>query len=196
MHYISTGGYRSEFGAAAASVVAMYSGNMGEKQGLELVIEAARQLQEDTRIIFVLCGTGAAYKRLRVQADGLENIRWIPLQPFEKLNELLNAADIHLLPQMASAADLVMPSKLSAIFASGRPVVATADPGTAVYEAVKGKGVVVPPGDLKAFVGALTDLAANREKRLSLGCAARNFAVRHLDRELILRRFEEVLLAL
>jgi len=174
----------------------MYSGNMGEKQGLELVIDAARQLRDNTGIIFVLCGTGAAYKRLRIQAEGLENIQWLPLQPLERFNELLNAADIHLLPQTAGAADLVMPSKLTAIFASGRPVVATADPGTALYEAVDGRGLAVPPGDPAAFVTALMELAGDREKRELFGSNARSYAVCYLDRERVLARFERSLLSI
>jgi len=189
-------GYRSGLGASSESVVALYSGNMGEKQGLELVVEAARQLQGHLAILFVLCGTGAAYPRLRKIAEGLENIRWLPLQPLERFNELLNAADIHLLPQTAGAADLVMPSKLTAIFASARPVVATAEEGTALYEVVLGKGVVVSPGDAAGFADALLNLAYDRERRDSLGRAARSYAECHLDREVILARFEQALLAL
>lgn len=189
-------GYRFGLGATQESVLALYSGNMGEKQGLEVVVEAARQLQGEPGIIFVMCGTGAAYRRLRGMAEGLANIRWMPLQPLERFNELLNAADIHLLPQTAGAADLVMPSKLTAMFASARPVVATAYPGTAVHEAVEGRGLVVPPGDVEAFVGALMELAADREKRAHLGARARSYAVRHLDRDAVLARFEQTLLAL
>ncbi len=150
-------------------IVVLYSGNMGEKQGLEIVIEAARALTDELALHFIMCGQGAAYARLRKLAEGLDNIKWLPLQPIDKLNELLNAADIHLLPQRADAADLVMPSKLTGILASGRPVVATAHPGTEVWNVVQGRGITVEPGNVEAFAGAIQKLAGDAERRKALG---------------------------
>ena len=105
---IQPSSFRDELGIGLQGVVALYSGNMGQKQGLEIVIEAARSLSSESNVCFVMCGQGAAYSRLRAMAEGLANIIWIPLQPMERLNELLNLADIHLLPQSANAADLVI----------------------------------------------------------------------------------------
>jgi len=161
-----------------------------------MVIEAARRLADRIDIIFVMCGEGAAFGRLRQMAEGVTNIRWMPLQPFERLNELLNAADIHLLPQRGSAADLVMPSKLTGIFSSGRPVVATAEPSTAVFDAVEGRGLVVPPDDVDKFGAAILELAGDPGQRQRLGQAARDYAVKNLDKEVILTRFEKTLMDL
>ena len=188
--------YRATWGISPDTVVCLYSGNIGEKQGLELMIEAARRLKDELSIRFVICGNGAAYQRLRRMAEGLDNIVWMPLQPYEQLNNLLNAADIHLLPQRSRAADLVMPSKLTGIFASGRPVLATAEPETAVYESVQGRGLVVPPGDADAFVDALLELSCSTEKRQELGKAARDYAMQHLDKSVVLTRFEQSLINL
>lgn len=186
---------RAALGLPVDTKVALYSGNMGEKQGLEYVIEAARSLA-DSDLIFVLCGDGAARPRLQTAAIGLPNVRWLPLQPFEKLNALLNMADVHLLPQKRNAADLVMPSKLTGIFASGRPVIAMAEPGTTVYEAVNGRGVVVPPEDAAALAQAISCLLLDTEECERLGAAGRRFAVETLGREAILGEFEKKLLEL
>jgi colanic acid biosynthesis glycosyl transferase WcaI len=114
----------------------------------------------------------------------------LPLQPLDRLNDLLNAADIHLLPQRASAADLVMPSRLSAMLASGRPVIATVHPGTQVAEVVEGRGLVVPPEDAGALHAAVLQLAEDKELRLRLGRAAREYAVGHLGKQQVLEQFE------
>ena len=103
---------------------------MGYKQGLECIVDVAKQLQANSNIIFIICGDGAAREMLEKSADGLQNIQFLGLQPLEKLNQLLNTADIHILPQRADAADLVMPSKLLGMMASGRAVIATANPDT------------------------------------------------------------------
>jgi colanic acid biosynthesis glycosyl transferase WcaI len=114
----------------------------------------------------------------------------LPLQPFDRLNDLLNAADIHLLPQRPDAADLVMPSKLTGMLASGRPVIATAAAGTQVALALRSCGIAVPPSDKSALFDAVRTLADDRAMRHALGVAARAHAVEHLGKERVLERFE------
>ena len=124
-------------------------------------------------------------------AEGLTNILWLPLQPFEKLNPLLNLADIHLLPQRGDVADLVMPSKLTGMLASGRAILATARSGTQVARVLDEAGVVVPPGDADQFAEALECLADDCDMREKLGKKARQYAVENLDREAVFSRFEQ-----
>lgn len=180
--------FRQELGIKADTVVALYSGNMGEKQGLEILIESAKKLADVPEILFVMCGDGAARQRLLKMADGAANIRFLPLQPSERLNELLNLADIHLLPQRGDAADLVMPSKLTGMLASGRPVVATAHAGTQVARVVSQCGLVVAPEDANALAAAVRHLAARPDEREMLGHAARHYAVSHWGRNEVLTR--------
>jgi len=185
---------REELGIEPQEVVALYAGNMGEKQGLEIVIEAAQRLEREVALRFVMCGNGAVYQRLRGLAGELKNLAWLTVQPVERLNELLNLADVHLLPQRPDAADLVMPSKLTGILASGRPVVATARPGTQVWRVVEGRGVNTPPGDVSAFADAIRALAVDAPRRARLGAEGRRYAETNLAQEVVLRRFEEDLL--
>lgn len=192
----TTSTFRNEIGLAQNDVVLLYSGNMGQKQGLELIIESARKLESDAHVKFVMCGQGAAYESLRNMAYGLKNIVWLPLQPFEKLNELLNMADIHLLPQRADAADLVMPSKLTGMLASGRPVIATAAEGTEVWSVVNGRGINTPPGDVVAFTATIQSLVDDAEERVRLGYNGRKFAEENLSTDAVLGRFEKELLRL
>jgi colanic acid biosynthesis glycosyl transferase WcaI len=158
---------------------------------LEIIIEAAQRLSGNKTIKFVMCGNGAAYPRLRHLAEGLANIHWLALQPLEKLNELLNMADVHLLPQKADVADLVMPSKLTGMLASGKPVLATAHGGTQVANVLESIGVVVPPENTDEFTNAILDLDGNAERRNQLGKKARDYAVEYLATEAILIQFEE-----
>lgn len=184
------GAMRQELGIAPDATVALYSGNMGEKQGLEIVLEAAARMAAESNIRFVLCGDGAARARLQQKYAGLPNVQWVPLQPVERLNDLLNMADIHLLPQRAGAEDLVMPSKLTGMLASGRPVVATANPGTQVEQVVRGCGLVVEPDNIAHFGDAVLRLATDRALSASLGAHAREYALTHLDRDRVMRVFD------
>ena len=181
---------------APGEVVALYSGNMGEKQGLEVLADVARLLaQEASQVVFVFCGSGAGRADLVARCQGLPNVRFLDLQPLAKLPDLLATADIHLLPQRADAADLVMPSKLTGMLASARPVVSTAHAGTELAGVVASCGLVVPPEDPAAMTAAIVTLAAYPDLRASLGVAGRAHALQHMDREAVLLRFEAMLLA-
>jgi len=181
---------REQLGIGLDKLILLYSGNMGQKQGLEMVVEAARLLAGQPRYLFVMCGDGVARKRLQTMAEGLDNILWLPLQPIERLNELLNLADIHLLPQSADVADLVMPSKLTGMLASARPVIATAAPVTQVAKVAAEAGCVVLPGDITAFVNVIKKLGADEALRYRLGRAGRAWIEKEWDKERVLTAFE------
>lgn len=185
--------FRFEWGLDQKHVIAFYSGSIGEKQGMEILLDAAAELEAEESVQFVICAEGPAAQRLQSQYGHLSNVVWRGLVPQERLDELLTTADIHLLPQRVDAADLVMPSKLAGMMASGRPVIATAAPGTEVAEVVEGRGVVVPPGNVEGIVAAIRLLAKDKELREKYGAAAREYAVEHFDKERILSRFEREL---
>jgi|SRR5277367_245943 len=191
IHPLSTPSpFREELGIPKESIVALYSGNMGLKQGLDLLVDASRRLAYRSDIRWIFCGDGS-YKETFVQMVGeAKNVTFLSVQPADRLNELLNLADIHLLPQRGDAADLVMPSKLTGIMASGRPVVATAGEGTQLATALTGKGISTHPGDVAAFADAVLCLADDRELRVRMGAEARKFATIHFNRHEILSCFE------
>ena len=191
--------YRAELGLAPDAVVALYSGNMGNKQGLETLAEVARLLQDEPRIQLVLGGNGSGRADLQARCAGLPNVRFLDLQPLDRLNDWLGLADVHLLPQRADAADLVMPSKLTGMLASGRAVLATALPGTELCRVVvqdAACGLVVPPENPAALADALRALAADPVRRAEWGANGRRYAEAELCQDVVLRRFETQLLAL
>ena len=187
--------YRAEWGIGARHV-ALYSGNIANKQGIEILIEAAKLLAGRQDILFVICGQGPNHARLETLATGLANVQLHDLQPAPRMGELLALASVHLLPQIAGAADLVLPSKLTNMLASGRPVVATALPGSGLYGEVEGCGVCVPPGDAQALVTAVANLCDDAAQRAKFGENARNRAGKRWSREPIIGRMEREIEAL
>ncbi|ARP92754.1 colanic acid biosynthesis glycosyltransferase WcaI [Bordetella genomosp. 9] len=188
--------YRAELGIPPDAIVAMYSGNMNRKQGLETLADVARLLARRRDIHFVYCGDGPQRAELVNRCADLHNVHFLPLQPAERLPALLAAADIHLLPQRAGAADLVMPSKLTGMLASGKPVICGAAPGTELAAVVSQCGRVVAPENARAMARALLRLAQSPALRRTLGDAALRYAQTQLDTEMVLDRFERQLIAL
>jgi colanic acid biosynthesis glycosyl transferase WcaI len=184
---------RRALGFSDSHLIVLYSGNMGEKQDLEGLAAVAARLADRPEIRFVLCGAGALRERLQRLVAGRPNVVLLPLQPRHRLNELLNLADIHILPQRAAAINFALPSKLGGILASGRPVVAQAEDGELARAAEAG-GIRVAPGDPASMAGAVLALAADAEHRRELGRAARRFAETHLERGSILARYERTLI--
>lgn len=119
-------------------------------------------------------------------SEGLGNVMFLPLQPAERLNDLLNLADLHLLPQRAGVADLVMPSKLLGMMASARPVIAGTQAESALGRVVSACGIVVPPEDGAAMAGAVRLLAGDPDRRAALGRAGRERVVAEWGRDAVL----------
>ena len=187
---------RSAMYISPAATVVLYSGYMGAKQGLDVLADAAQRLVLRNNAVFVFCGNGPARAELLIRCAGLSNCRFLELQPTSRLNELLNLADIHVLPQLANAADLVMPSKLTGMFASGRPVIAMASLGAELHDVVASRGIVVPPGDSETLASTIDALATNAAERARLGQAGRKFAEAVLSRDAVLKELDARLRAL
>ena len=175
------GPYRADLGLAPDAVVVLLLSNMGKKQGLELLPQVAGLLADRPDIQFVFCGDGVGKVGLVQSCSGLPNVRFLDLQPVDRLNDLLGLADIHLLPQRAGAADLVMPSKLTGMLASGRAVLATAAPETQLAYVLEGCGLVVSSESPEAMAEGLRRLADDALRERLVG--GPGVAEEHLDKE-------------
>ena len=186
--------YRAEWGLGERRI-ALYSGNIANKQGIEILVDAARLLAARTDIAFVICGEGPNRARLEALAASLSNVAFHDLQPAGRMGELLGLATVHLLPQIAGAADLVLPSKLANMLGSGRPVVATALAGTGLHAEVEGCGVAVAPGDAQALAAAIVALVDDPARSSALGIAARARAAERWSQPAVIARLAAALRA-
>ncbi|HEX7105972.1 MAG TPA: glycosyltransferase family 4 protein [Acidothermaceae bacterium] len=168
--------YRAEYGLSGKTVV-MYAGNVGMSQSLDLLVAAARAGRDRDDVVYVVNGGGSTLADLQASAADLPNLRFVPMQPYERLPEVLAAADVHVVPLKRELSRSSVPSKTYSILAAGRPVLASVDEGSEVQRIVEaaGAGVAVPPEDERAFVSALSDLVDDVERRTQMEKAARAF---------------------
>jgi colanic acid biosynthesis glycosyl transferase WcaI len=173
-----------------SNVIVLYAGTMGSKQGLELLIQAADCLQTTPALQFVLAGDGPQRRQLEqmVTAQQLQNVHFLPIFPTEEFNQLLNLADIHVLVQKQSMTDLVMPSKLSGMLASGKPIIATADPDSEIAQVISAAkcGILVQPEKLAPLVQAIQIMVKQPHQRLIWGQNGRHYAEQRLSQTVIL----------
>jgi colanic acid biosynthesis glycosyl transferase WcaI len=190
---------RSEWGMGDGRSIVLYAGNMGNKQGLELVLDAATLTDARDDITWVMVGEGAAKAGLQKECEkrNLRNVVFKPLQPLEQLPALLATADIHLVIQKRGVADAVLPSKLTGILAAGGYTVITADPECELGRFVLGHpGVarLAKPEDASALVETVLETLEARRKSGTYNVVARLYAEEHLAEETIMQSLQEKLL--
>ncbi|MGI5352125.1 glycosyltransferase family 4 protein [Streptomyces sp. CA-250714] len=185
---------RARLGWRQDETVVLHSGNMGLKQGLEVLIEAAGLLREE-RLRIVLMGDGNQRPHLAELAAPLPGAELLPPAAEGDFPDVLAAADILAVTQRASVLDMSVPSKLTSYFAAGRPVIASvaADGGTAGEVRRSGAGLLVPPEDPAALAAALRRLAADPMHAAALGAAGQAYATGHLGRKAALGRLTALL---
>lgn len=188
---------RAGLGWGEAEVVVLHSGNMGHKQALENVLEAADLARSDTRIRFVLQGDGNRRAHLEEMARrlALPNVTFLPLASNEEFANILVAADMLLVNQAGEVKDMSLPAKITSYFAVGVPVIAAvaAESETGREVAACGGGVVVAPEQPRALLDAVEKLAADPGLRARLGKAGRRFATTELRPETTASEFNRVL---
>jgi colanic acid biosynthesis glycosyl transferase WcaI len=192
---------REAWGFAETDRIVLYAGNMGAKQGLEMVLEAAVQYQSQSdfkfggELKFVFVGAGAHVDALKQQATemNLNNVIFKPLQAWEYVPAMLAMADVHLVVQKKGAADAVLPSKLTNILSVGGNAVVTAEKDTELGQlTVKFPGIytLAEPESLPAFIQALdAELSLIGSNGNGYNRIAREYAEQHLNKDAILSKF-------
>ena len=189
------GAFRSRHGFGAEEFLAVYAGNLGVKQGLEVLLEAASFLKS-RRTRIVICGDGAQREVLedRVRRLGLANVRMLPLQEGQDYRALLVDADVCFITQQAGSGNSFFPSKLLGLLAESKPVITVAAMQCELALAVRdgGFGVNVPPGHPQELADLLDSLADDAERLAGFGVAGRQY-VGQFDRNRVLQEFVEKL---
>ena len=186
--------YRRDLGLGDRTVV-MYAGNVGLSQSLDLLVQAARALAHRRDLVFVVNGGGSGLDELRRSATGLDNVVFAPMQPLERLPEVLATADLHVVLLKAGLARSSVPSKTYSILGAGRPLLASVDPGSEVERVVvaAGAGAAVPPDDAVAFVTALTALVDDPAGLRARGAAGRAWMERETTPRGVAQRYAALL---
>lgn len=192
----SSADLRASYGWKPDEIIALHSGNMGVKQGLENVIEAAKLEGEignsADSVRFVLVGDGNQRRVLEEQALGVPNLDILEPLPEDQFRSVLNAADVLLVNEKPGVGEMAVPSKLTSYFISGKPVVAATDASSGAAHEIElsGGGVLVPPGDPAALLRAVRTIGRDNATAERLGASGRDFAVNTLSSATAVERYE------
>jgi colanic acid biosynthesis glycosyl transferase WcaI len=177
--------------------VILYAGNLGLSQGLDKVLQAAKQIEEMKNIQFIFVGDGPNREKLIELTTQLKlmNVCFIPFQPRERLPEVLATADIALVSLDAEIETASIPSKTFPILASGRPILVIVEDKSDLQKIIQesGAGVCIPPGNVEKMVSTIHMLYNDRERLRDMGIQARKFAIVHHSRINAAYKFDEMI---
>lgn len=190
---------RTSFGWESDNVIVLHAGNMGTKQGLDNVVEAARLAdQESSPVRFILVGDGNQRARLEELAQGIEHIEFVDSLPGSRFQEALAAADILLVNELPGVKEMSVPSKLTSYFSSGVPVLAATDDGSVTAEeiATASAGLRVNAGDPEALLRGAEALAADKEQGREFALNGTKFMKTTLSEEQAIDTYDRYLMDL
>jgi len=173
----------------------MHSGNVGLSQSLGSLIGAADRLHGDPGIVFAIVGEGAAKATLMadVVRRRLDNVEFLPTQPYQTLSDSLGAADVHVVGLRRGLAGYIVPSKVYGILAAGRPYIAAVEAGAepALIAEEHGCGIRVEPDDPDGLAKGILQM---RESDLGeMGRNARRALEERFDRPRATEAYRRIL---
>lgn len=107
----------------------VYAGNLGKMQNVELVLKAAKLMEDATCISFYIVGSGVNEEQLKTLAKGLKlsNVTFVGMQPPEEAADLYAAADVNVIPLQRGLIYAALPSKTADCLIAGKPIIACVD---------------------------------------------------------------------
>jgi colanic acid biosynthesis glycosyl transferase WcaI len=194
---IECGALRREHPSLADKFLVVYSGNMGIKQGLDVLVNCAAAMSDNPTLHFLMIGDGADRKRIDklIAEKELVNITRLPFLPGDGYYQMLGDIDVAYIGQKAMLGEVFFPSKLLGIMAMAKPVLISADPSTELSKIVaeSNAGLVSSAGDVQGLVANINLLMKKPELCGKLGANGRA-KVADFDRPVVLRKFEQLLL--
>ena len=176
--------------------IAMFAGTLGHVSGVDVLVEVAALLQEEDLLILCI-GEGVQKPAMLNEASRkrLNNIRFLPFQPSERVPEIQASCEVALLTMHPDSSDSSVPSKLISYLAASRPVICAANAESAVARTVldAAAGIVVCPGDAQAIADAILRLKSEPETALQMGCNARRYFEKHYTLQRAYRQFSDLI---
>jgi glycosyltransferase involved in cell wall biosynthesis len=177
--------------------VVMHSGNVGHAQDLDTLVQAAHRLRDLDDLEVLIVGSGARRAEVIRLAEsfGVDNVRFLPYQPRERLSESLSSADVHVVGLAPGLAGYVVPSRLYGILAVGRPVIAAVDAESETAHVVETAncGVRVPPASPDLLAAAIRRYHAERRELVELGRNGREYVEREGDQPVAIARYRALI---
>lgn len=174
-----------------------YNGNIGLTQNMDMLLDVAKELQEEHKDIhFVLVGNGAYLDEVKrkVADQQLDNVHLLPFQPYEDISHVFSLGDASLVISKPGVGANSVPSKTWSIMSASRPVLANFDENE-LKTIIENNycGIFTKAGDKEAFKESILTLYNHRELCQEYGRNGRKFVMENLTREVGTQKYVDVI---
>lgn len=184
-----------EFDISQEKFRVVYAGNLGNAQNIDIILDSAALLFDKKDIEFVIFGSGGLEDkiRLRIEKEGLDNVRFLPIQPFNRISQVYSLGNVGIVSCKAGLGGSAMPSKTWNIMAAARPVIVSFDDGE-LHNIIEQNncGLFIPAGDKEALRDAILRLYNDRQLCQKMGSNGRQFVLNHLTKEVGTQRYVDI----
>lgn len=185
-----------EFSLSRNKFYVTYAGNFGTSQNVELLLDCADRLRNQSEIQFVLIGDGSQKPKIldKVSKLQLDNVSIFPMQPLERVSEVYSLGDVTFVSCQKGVGDGAFPSKVSVILGVGTPLIASYDRASDLCNLITdaNAGLCVEPDDVDAAVDAILKFYFSPELRDICSQNGRKLANEKFSRERALSATVEV----
>lgn len=175
-----------------------YSGNIGLTQNMDMLLDVAKDLEQEPNIQFVLIGEGAYKKTVKeiIEEKNIGNVTMLPFQPYEDISHVFSLGNVGLVISKPGVGENSVPSKTWSILSASRPVLANFDENELKTIVNNNQcGIFTKAGDKEAFKQAILKLYNNREQCELFGKNGRNFILKNLTRAVGTQKYVDVIKA-
>jgi glycosyltransferase involved in cell wall biosynthesis len=186
--------FRVRYGLGEKEFVVSFAGVIGYSQDLDTVIDAAKLFTQQRDVVFYIVGDGLEKERLQRRAEGMTNVRFLPMLPKNEYADLLHASDVCLVTLRKEVRTPVVPSKILSIMAAGRPIVASMPlHGDAPAFIQRTEcGICVEPEQPERMAEAIRSLYERPERSAQFGTNGRKYVEQHCSVEVFAEQYERL----
>ncbi len=164
-----------------------YSGNVGKTQNMDMLVDIAKELEENENIQFVVIGDGAYKNTLEelIKEKNVINIKLLPFQDYADISHVFSLGDAGLIISKKGVGNNSVPSKTWSIMSAERPVLASFDKGSELDKIITENncGICVDADDKEALKGAILEMYENKDLLPDAGKKGREFIFKNLSKE-------------
>ncbi len=187
-----------EFDIDRSKFIVVYAGNLGEAQGADVILDAAKNMAMNDKVQFVLFGGGARFQEIkeRVEKEIISNVFITGLQPQERVSEVYSMGDVALITCKPGTGNAGMPSKTWSIMACNTPIIASFDMDSDLADVIRvsGAGCCVEPGDAQALADAIEKAYEAWKHGKKNTADIRGYALKTASKEACVQKYVDTLM--